>query len=557
MSEERRDAPRVPVRTIVRMYFETIGDFMQTYARNISETGMQLAASKPLEDDALIGLEFRLKSEYPLIEGTARVRWCRPHGQHYLVGVEFDAIDERSRKIIRDAVHMRKDEVDVSEDDVLEADADDALEAESLTEDLLVSPEDEEGVDEIDAEALEVEAEEDTELSFSDLAPPVEPDEAVVEEAEPVDSSDDMDFGDLDDFDPDSVGVSGGSEPEEVPEFDFGAEASSEASGAGVAGDDAAEAGEEEDEFGDLDDLDDLDLDEAGEDVQGDLFAEPTAEELGDLTGDGPSEPEEAEEAPSAEDVGHSVEPASSGRGHRIVVAVSVLVLVALVGGGGWWYLTRGTGADVSKADRPEALPPGGADEAEAAGGSADAADPFAPDAGAPATEVTAVGEDAGSSPDGAPDEDRNDGVAQASRSEPERAEPAPDRESEPAAESRSETVRESAPAPAPEATPGPADRVMAIEVGRGGDELLRVRGDGSFDGQYRYFGLREPPRLVVDLQDVRLADGVRAPSSGVGPLENVRIGRHPDKVRIVLDMSADVGVEVRATDDELIVRLK
>jgi len=108
-----------------------------------------------------------------------------------------------------------------------------------------------------------------------------------------------------------------------------------------------------------------------------------------------------------------------------------------------------------------------------------------------------------------------------------------------PAAEQR-------APAPAPKpqkkaataAVPPPTHRAGTVTLGavtpEGKDLVLPIRGARSIE---RQFTLTGPDRVVVDLA----ADGYDGPNElrGRGSIRNVRVGRRPNGVRLVLDVSS------------------
>ena len=78
-----------------------------------------------------------------------------------------------------------------------------------------------------------------------------------------------------------------------------------------------------------------------------------------------------------------------------------------------------------------------------------------------------------------------------------------------------------------------PARRLTGVKVQ--GSKLLL-----SFDGEvaaYVLLKLRDPSRLALDVQGVKLATAVK--KSGSGPFATLRAGSHPDKVRLVVDVNA------------------
>ncbi len=82
----------------------------------------------------------------------------------------------------------------------------------------------------------------------------------------------------------------------------------------------------------------------------------------------------------------------------------------------------------------------------------------------------------------------------------------------------------------------GPATRLLAVSTEPvDGGVLVHLRADGAI-AQAETFTLDEPARLVVDLPG--LANGMDVPNLAVGTAQvsRIRIGAHPDKVRLVVD---------------------
>jgi type IV pilus assembly protein PilQ len=119
------------------------------------------------------------------------------------------------------------------------------------------------------------------------------------------------------------------------------------------------------------------------------------------------------------------------------------------------------------------------------------------------------------------------------------------------------EAVLESPVAPMPAA---PASALVAVEAtARDGGALVMLRTDGAV-GPHSHFVLDEPARLVVDLPGlVSRADAAQV-AVDAGGVARVRIGQHDDKLRVVIDASADAaslaGAEVRAVEGGLAVAL-
>lgn len=68
-----------------------------------------------------------------------------------------------------------------------------------------------------------------------------------------------------------------------------------------------------------------------------------------------------------------------------------------------------------------------------------------------------------------------------------------------------------------------------------------RVVLDLSRPAQHNIFTLRGPDRLVVDLEDGRLATSLRNLPAGVGPVRRIRTGAASGQLRVVLDLSENV----------------
>ncbi|ATB27982.1 type IV pilus secretin PilQ [Melittangium boletus] len=76
-----------------------------------------------------------------------------------------------------------------------------------------------------------------------------------------------------------------------------------------------------------------------------------------------------------------------------------------------------------------------------------------------------------------------------------------------------------------------PARRITGMSFNR---DTLNIRADGEV-ARYEVLELADPPRLAVDVFGVGLA--ARAPRVQSGPVKELRVGAHADKVRLVLDV--------------------
>ncbi len=138
---------------------------------------------------------------------------------------------------------------------------------------------------------------------------------------------------------------------------------------------------------------------------------------------------------------------------------------------------------------------------------------------------------------------------------------------SEPAAEtevanSKTEgesTVVVAATQPSAKVASAPAKKITAIQPIRSDEEVkVYIIGDGSISN-YNVFTLTDPARVVLDLMGVKFA----ASKGGVPPsdkmLKDIRVGEHPDKVRVVFDLIPAAGLpyQVTSVDDRLVVSFK
>lgn len=84
----------------------------------------------------------------------------------------------------------------------------------------------------------------------------------------------------------------------------------------------------------------------------------------------------------------------------------------------------------------------------------------------------------------------------------------------------------------------GPATNIVAINS-RSGDRgtVVTISGDGNI-GKYHSFGLNDPTRLVVDILGLGSTLSSRTISIDIDSefVDKVRVGAHPDKVRLVFD---------------------
>jgi type IV pilus assembly protein PilQ len=101
-----------------------------------------------------------------------------------------------------------------------------------------------------------------------------------------------------------------------------------------------------------------------------------------------------------------------------------------------------------------------------------------------------------------------------------------------------------------------PAKKITAIQPITYGEELkVYIIGDGSIS-KYNVFTLTDPARVVLDLMGVELAAGKATVPPSDPLVKGIRMGSHPDKVRVVFDLIPAAGLPYHLTSvgDRLVV---
>jgi len=105
-------------------------------------------------------------------------------------------------------------------------------------------------------------------------------------------------------------------------------------------------------------------------------------------------------------------------------------------------------------------------------------------------------------------------------------------------------------------ATPlaSPAASVAQIGVERVGQQTV-VRMQGSGELSYHVTRMSDPPRVVVDFDEARLAVPSNTVASDYAPVRRVRLGQsRPDQVRVVIDLLNRAEFSVERKDQALTV---
>jgi len=110
-------------------------------------------------------------------------------------------------------------------------------------------------------------------------------------------------------------------------------------------------------------------------------------------------------------------------------------------------------------------------------------------------------------------------------------------------------TVEPSSEIPLPQSQPTaeeklpPAGRLLTIQASAIEQDInFLIVADGRLD-QYRVFNLTDPSRVVVDLRGVQSSDAKDVLTLSGSLVRRVRVGLHPDRVRLVFDLVPEVGV--------------
>jgi molecular chaperone DnaK len=105
-----RKYTRTALSLLVQYRFNTFDDFLAEYAVNLSPGGMFIRTSEPLEEGAMIYLQFSLKDGSKLIEGLGRVVRVNAPGDATHppgMGIEFVNFDEESMTLVAEICASR------------------------------------------------------------------------------------------------------------------------------------------------------------------------------------------------------------------------------------------------------------------------------------------------------------------------------------------------------------------------------------------------------------------------------------------------------------------
>ena len=95
------------VKTVVRCYFKTFGDFVTIYSTDVSKQGILVKSDIPLESGDAVRLEFKLRNDYPLIMGEGQVAQVDAGGAY----IKFIQLDADSEKFLNEVVKVKAAEL--------------------------------------------------------------------------------------------------------------------------------------------------------------------------------------------------------------------------------------------------------------------------------------------------------------------------------------------------------------------------------------------------------------------------------------------------------------
>lgn len=106
--DERRLHQRIVDQRAVQIVTQSIQEFADVYAEDVSSGGMRLRVNMPLRVGSKLNLKFSLAEGKELIAAAATVRWCEPREFGFAVGVQFDDLGEHGTQFVADVIKYGK-----------------------------------------------------------------------------------------------------------------------------------------------------------------------------------------------------------------------------------------------------------------------------------------------------------------------------------------------------------------------------------------------------------------------------------------------------------------
>jgi len=112
VSDDQRRKTRVPFE--VKIEYRTVGSFLSDWSANISQGGLFIQTSNPLNEGTSVRMIFSLPGIPLLFDLNGKVRWIQDgseKGQEPGMGIEFIHIDDRIRKRIEGYIKRLDEEM--------------------------------------------------------------------------------------------------------------------------------------------------------------------------------------------------------------------------------------------------------------------------------------------------------------------------------------------------------------------------------------------------------------------------------------------------------------
>jgi c-di-GMP-binding flagellar brake protein YcgR len=107
LSKEKRHFPRINFKAPLHYQIYGSGEPQDTSAEDISLGGMGFIDQQFLAPGSIIRLAFNVFSRY--VQATGRIAWSQvlPHSDRYRIGIEFQGLDAKAKKDIKDFIEIQ------------------------------------------------------------------------------------------------------------------------------------------------------------------------------------------------------------------------------------------------------------------------------------------------------------------------------------------------------------------------------------------------------------------------------------------------------------------
>lgn len=105
MSQDKRRHTRTPLNLLVQFKFENYDKFVEGFSRDLSEGGVFIKTQKTQPVGTTLFIQVLLNNGARLVEAMTRVVRVE---EGVGMGLEFQALDDRSLQLVRDVVQTRQ-----------------------------------------------------------------------------------------------------------------------------------------------------------------------------------------------------------------------------------------------------------------------------------------------------------------------------------------------------------------------------------------------------------------------------------------------------------------